>query len=311
MDAASLHELITKHPRLNWLAACQGCEARADFSAELCTKNSEFEVEKIWADPPYNGHLTIYLDNAHTERVYWNYHVAVVLKTSDEESSLDTVLDPALFESPVPVSTWQQRIITDSMNGVNFSRSFRLAFHQPFSYEGDSCARDKMLKIREQELDQYADLKVFDTLQSTAKYRRARFVDALLRTDSDAGKELIYCRNHHMLFGRMWIMNWLWDEFLERLKLVEYWCGIPLGQIAAEFDLKDPMLQVNLQFRYWQHMDEIFGKVEALSQNLQNLSNTSEEALLYQDFMEMDEVQNVWFSPLGARLWAKFGFDCM
>ena len=305
MNIDLLFNLIINNSLLNWSAANEGCEARADYSAELVANETDFEVEKIWAEPPYNGCLEVYLDKAKTEGVVWNYHVAVVVNADTE----DYVLDPVLFRNPVSVSEWQTRITIDSMEGVNFRRSSRLAYSLPYSYEGDCSAREKMLKIRKQELEQNSNLKVFDTIVSVAKYRRACFLDELRKTKRGKFEKLDYARRHHALFSRMWITSWLWDEFLASIEIAEHWCGIHISEIKQKFDVTDPLLQLHLQLEYWEHMDEVFCQVEELGNKLQNLSNTSELSQQYKDFMEMDEVYNVWYSPYGTKLWAKFGYD--
>lgn len=298
-------DCVCNDPRLNWTAANDGCEARADLAAELLEQQFGFRVEKIWATPPYNGHLTVYLDEAGTERVEWLHHVAAVVKNA----SGDRVFDPSLFRQAVAVDAWQERVARDSMEGVSFVRASRLAYHRPYSYEGDSIAREKMLVERRQTLDQASRLTVLDTLTATAQYRRAQFIDRLMRDDPERGRRLAYCRNHFMYFAHHWITNRPVDEFLEKLALVGYWYGIPESRVKEEFDVEEPLLQVYLQERYWEHMVTVLRGLEEISKTLQNLSNKSADAQQWQEFMEMEEVYNVWMSPFGRRLWAKFGFE--
>ena len=87
--------------------------------------------------------------------------------------------------------------------------------------------------------------------------------------------------------------------------------GIPESWVRSEFDVGDPMLQLNLQLAYWVHMDEVLGRLEERSRKLQNLSNKSDEAQQYREWMEDEIIYNVWRSPFGAKLWAQFGLNVL
>jgi hypothetical protein len=78
-----------------------GCWARAHEMCRLLT-SAGFTPNKIWLD----GNLCVKTRNSPACEVCWPFHVAPTLLVDDGNGGELYVLDPALFEHPVPQDTW-------------------------------------------------------------------------------------------------------------------------------------------------------------------------------------------------------------
>ena len=64
MTVESLFNVISSTSAINWTGAVEGCEARANLAGEIISQECNFDVEKIWAVPPHNGGLEVYIDES-------------------------------------------------------------------------------------------------------------------------------------------------------------------------------------------------------------------------------------------------------
>ena len=298
--------LIANHPDIRWSASAEGCEARADFIAELLLNQYGLESEKIWARPAHNGYLQVYLNHARTESVQWNYHVANAIQIVDGDTVEDIILDPALFTEAVSIDVWQSRIRADSLKGNSFQKSSPLAYHRPFSYEGDADYREDYMIERDEVLKQHNDLHVLPTLTNHVKYLRAQFVDNLQNQNPNAASRLIHVLNHNQWFDTIWRKSWIVDDFKKQIISVGY-LNLPYEEISDKFDLNNPLLQWQLLKNYWEDAVNISEHVTNISNDLQNLSNASSLAERYKEYMQDQELHSTWNSPFGRKLWNQFG----
>jgi hypothetical protein len=90
-----------------------GCYARAQLMVERLQKQG-FYPFKVWAFA--NGH-SLYARTPNHPRGYvtWSYHVAPVLRVRHENKTQRWyVIDPSLFDRPVPIAQWEQAMRKNS-----------------------------------------------------------------------------------------------------------------------------------------------------------------------------------------------------
>ena len=96
-----------KHPQ-------DGCFARASAMAKIAEGQS-VSMGKIYVE----GALQIENDDPAARLVQWGFHVAPLayVKSKDGDSRL-MIFDPSLFDHPVPVNEWKNRML-DTTNNYN------------------------------------------------------------------------------------------------------------------------------------------------------------------------------------------------
>ncbi|MFM6927176.1 MAG: protein-glutamine glutaminase family protein [Bdellovibrio sp.] len=83
-----------------------GCYARATAMARIAEDN-KIKVAKIYVE----GILRVRNASKEYPEILWGYHVAPIVGVKKEDGTVvDMVMDPSLFEKPVPVSTWLDRM---------------------------------------------------------------------------------------------------------------------------------------------------------------------------------------------------------
>jgi len=88
-------------PCIPFLYPDDGCWARAHEMCRLMI-SAGAEPEKVWI----YGNLRVATSNNPTCQVQWNWHVAPILHVLAGSSPQVWVIDPSLFQSPVPETTW-------------------------------------------------------------------------------------------------------------------------------------------------------------------------------------------------------------
>jgi hypothetical protein len=97
---------LAKLKEIPWNYPIDGCYARAERAVEFLDELG-FRPKKVWAFPSGPDPLWVATTRAPKGFVEWSYHVAPVLPMRLKNGKLsDYVLDPALFDRPVPVREW-------------------------------------------------------------------------------------------------------------------------------------------------------------------------------------------------------------
>lgn len=102
-----IFQSIAKDPKYAFDVPENGCWARAHIMARELEKKG-IRVGKIFAE----GFLTVETENAlNGMGVSWSYHVAPLVAVKTQKGVELRVLDPSLFNKPVPVKTWTDKMI--------------------------------------------------------------------------------------------------------------------------------------------------------------------------------------------------------
>jgi hypothetical protein len=88
-------------PCIPFLYPDDGCWGRAHEMCRLMIADGA-QPEKVWI----YGHLTVATSNNPTCQVQWGWHVAPTLQVDPGGGPQTYVIDPSLFNSPVPQATW-------------------------------------------------------------------------------------------------------------------------------------------------------------------------------------------------------------
>jgi|GEM_PF-1949897 len=106
-DLNKIFAEISKDPKYAFESVEDGCWARAHIIARELEQRG-IRVAKIFAE----GTLTVKTPKAlNGEGVVWSYHVAPLVAVQTAKGVEMRVLDPALFDKPVPVKTWSDRML--------------------------------------------------------------------------------------------------------------------------------------------------------------------------------------------------------
>lgn len=88
-------------PCIPFLYPDDGCWGRAHEMCRLMIAAGE-QPQKIWI----SGNLTVATKNHPDCAVYWGWHVAPTLLVATGAGNQTYVIDPSLFDEPVPQATW-------------------------------------------------------------------------------------------------------------------------------------------------------------------------------------------------------------
>lgn len=109
-EAKNFFSRVRHQPHIPFQYPLNGCWARAHEMARLIESYFDPDprdvVAKIWNFGP---RLSVKTGNNPFCEVEWRYHVAPVVKIGKNPLEDLLVIDPALFEEPVPVDTWRCR----------------------------------------------------------------------------------------------------------------------------------------------------------------------------------------------------------
>lgn len=87
-----------------------GCWLRAHKMCYYMNQQGE-DPEKVWIEWVRNGLPSQWVDTSNSPecKVRWRYHVAPTLTVSTAAGNVRWVIDPSLFNNPVPVDEWKNR----------------------------------------------------------------------------------------------------------------------------------------------------------------------------------------------------------
>jgi hypothetical protein len=99
-------EAVSPHaPCIPFLYPDDGCHARAHEMCRLMTEAGATPA-KIWNYAPDGHRLHPKTANHPDCRVIWSFHVAPILRVTTGKATKLFVIDPSLFDRPVPIRTW-------------------------------------------------------------------------------------------------------------------------------------------------------------------------------------------------------------
>lgn len=100
---------IARDPKYAFGSVENGCWARAHIMARELEKRG-IRVGKMFAE----GTLAVRTEKAlNGEGVVWTYHVAPLVAVETTKGTELRVLDPSMFDKPVPVKTWTDKMLPD------------------------------------------------------------------------------------------------------------------------------------------------------------------------------------------------------
>ncbi|WII70769.1 protein-glutamine glutaminase family protein [Bdellovibrio sp. 22V] len=100
---------FAKDPKYAFDVPDDGCWARAHIMARELEKKG-IRVGKMFIE----GTLIVETKNARNgENVVWSYHVAPMVAVETKTGVEMRILDPAMFNKPVPVKTWTDKMLPD------------------------------------------------------------------------------------------------------------------------------------------------------------------------------------------------------
>jgi|GEM_PF-3738231 len=297
-QANALFEHFVGDSRINWNLTHAGCEARADLLAEIAG-NQQIQVKKIWVLPGEDSLLTMYLNTRETERIAWNYHVAVTCQVGDTLASTAMVFDPALFDSVTLLSDWEKRFLQYNPDCL-FKVSDMSSYHSyddisfPGLAEINRAERDSTLSSNWNSDDS-------DTLAGREILGRGRYVDNLALSSPKRFDKLKH-RITETRFSEFWLTHYGNQEIKDILKTTGQWMSI--SQNILHPLIEEPLLGLRIKLSYWETIADFFTRLEAdfrqLRQNGDALHNDFIRESLDEGFVDR------WFSPDGHALWEKY-----
>lgn len=141
--ATELFNQYSKDDDFYWKYKADGCYARAELIAQDLAKQNIYS-DKIW--------IQGFVDNGEPNTdIKWNYHVAPVVYIKDQKTKKlsEYVIDPALFDKPVPKEEWLNKtnkntnkelihsLVPGNTNAKNVSRNI-YSISNRFLYEFSS-----------------------------------------------------------------------------------------------------------------------------------------------------------------------------
>lgn len=300
-------EFASRHPKLFWNARNTGCEAKADLIAELAFERG-FEVTKIWIRPlNASDSFLVYLNEAGTEVAAWNYHVAVELKITDNESD-NLIIDPSLFDKAVDLDKWKERLsLLSSQYGVvlEIIKSKREAFFGPEDFLNSSNRR-KALAKREEILNKAFNINdpiIFDGIMMKL---RGAFVDALMKSDSDSYNKLrVSLRNDAF---ENWFKHPIPHKKLESQLNKHSYYGIDTSQIKNSINLSNIDASVRLKEKFWKPVSHA---IKVLAERAEGIlsGGFNTETMTFKIEWEDNNFRRSWFSPSGNHIWNRYGLS--
>lgn len=154
--ASELFELFKSDKKMAFDFPLDGCFARATMMARIAEENN-IKVAKIYVE----GILRVKDASKEFPLVMWGYHVAPIVGIKKEDGTVvDMVFDPSLFDKPVSVDTWLNRMKTDGVpkpeiKSVYYGSRYQL-FPRRLEQNKNSWYR-KDIKTSETTLETYSE----------------------------------------------------------------------------------------------------------------------------------------------------------
>lgn len=312
MNRSAIRDLfraLVNHPKLVWGASNTGCEAKADLMAEVAEEQGH-EVSKIWIHPAAaNSQFPVYLNRAKTESTYWNYHVAIVVRSESGAESDSEVIDPTLFPEPVNVAEWT-RVLSLLANEydqqLDVTKSPRNAFYGPDDMVTDA-GRIKTLERREAILAGASNMDDPVIFTGCLMKLRGSFVDELMEMNPP---EFLKLESFLLMSEfRRWFSSPMSHELMsELLNENPRYYGIDSAEILAKIDFEDVHASVDMKRQLWPKVGRAMRRLRDRAHDLTELGR-SPEAHLFRSFWEDDMFRGRWFSPFCESQWRDFGLD--
>lgn len=123
----SLNALYAKmqDPFISFAYAVDGCFGRAHWMRKILNENG-YECDKVFAfGHSENSVRNLSVTTPSNCCVNWYYHVAPIVKYLDANNSVvEVVFDPSLFNAPIPLTTWAGKLVSGSCgNGTTNATS--------------------------------------------------------------------------------------------------------------------------------------------------------------------------------------------
>lgn len=305
-DAKNLFSSFLNHPKLIWGANNSGCEAKADLMAEIASEKG-YEVSKIWVRPQGAADtFLVPLNNAETETTAWNYHVAILVKVKDGPRSEIKVMDPSLFQNPVSLNEWTERVSKYSdQTGVSleFRETQRELFFGPDDMTNMDLRRSALAK-REKILKNSANLDDPVVYEGFMMKLRGEFVDHLYTTDRQKFKKL-----KSLLIGNdfeNWFKTPIKNNVLaDKIRTRPRYFGIKTNEIKEKINLDDIYASVELKKAFWEKVGNSLNKLKKHAAKLND--NPDDAAFQFQVKWHNEDFREKWFEPFSDDIWEQFG----
>ena len=306
-EVFAFFDFVLQHPNLFWNANNTGCEAKADLVAELASEKG-LSVQKIWIRPlSTSDSFPVYLNNTGTEATNWNYHVAVeVVLTNNPNDSL--IIDPTLFENPVDVAVWKERL-TRLSNQYNFNleikRSSKEAFFGPEDFL-TSDNRKKALERRVEILHNSSNLKDPMVFDGFFMKLRGAFVDELQKTDVENFNQLkVFLRNKPF---ETWFKKPIPNTTLASHLTKETYYGIASSEIKNAINLTEIDACIQLKRKFWLPVGKAIRKLTEHSEKVLN-GGFNTQTMTFKIDWEEDYFRKAWYDNNSEEIWNTYGLS--
>jgi hypothetical protein len=296
-EATLLLGIFRQDPRFNWLISLSHCEARADLMAEIAAEH-RVSVRKIWVIPKdldrgtivtgWEGKVSLPINEAATEFVSWNFHVAILADFADGKEA--RVLDPTFFAEPVTQKTWCDRM-SYGKTPVRFEVTNRFAYSDPYDANGENN-RVLSLKIRNAVLKECFNIENAVVRNGLEMTLRAEYVDSLKRNNQTEFNQFISA--FEQVRFKIWWHHRPDFERFEQLISNQHYFGWRIDAFrqpieTSSFELRN----FELKKRCWRQVAASLLALEA---------HPDKSVLGDMDF-------DAWYEPDSQKLWRSRGFE--
>ncbi len=311
-EAESLFERFSRSPHINWIVGGTSCEARADMMADLAIDQG-FRVDKVWATPPEFGvmssfegiesRIRLHLDEARTEAISWNFHVAVRAQVNRGQGVEHFVLDPTLFRSPVPEAQWVERIGSGGSD-LKILHTSRAAYASPFDTESQTFT----IEARNAKLRSGFDLEQTSTREGLDARMRAEFVEGLPPPER---KRFLACFQQNA-FRQWWQRSSSYERLDEVLASVRYFS---VDMTTLQGRLANTPLELRhhtIKSSVWERVAADLRQLEVARDDLLFRRDKDDLARsFYLEFLDLGSESGSrlhrWFHSDAHELWGEFG----
>ena len=296
-EATMLLKYFRQDPRFNWLISLSHCEARADLMAEIAAEH-HVSVAKIWVVPKdldrgtivtgWEGKVSLPVNEAETEFVSWNFHVAILADFADGKEA--RVLDPTFFAEPVTRKTWCARM-SYGKAPVRFEVTNRFAYSDPYDANGENN-RLLSVNMRNAVLRECFNIENAIVRNGLEMTLRAEYVDSLKRNNQAEFNQFInvFEQGH---FKKWWRHRPDFERF-EQLISNQYYFGCRIDAFRQHIETSSFELQnFELKKRCWRLVGTALLALEA-----------------YPDKPVPGDIDlEAWYEPDSQVLWRSRGFE--
>lgn len=158
LSSAQADRLFTEfksHSEIPFNYPVDGCYARATAMSQIA-EEEKIEMGKVWA----TGFLRVNTKNKSVPTIEWGYHVAPVVYVSDGGKPKLMVFDPSLFDKPVTVQEWTNKMKVDGDPKPHLDKVYYGARYQfgPLGTEPKKYSWNKEdIEATHQVMEEYTD----------------------------------------------------------------------------------------------------------------------------------------------------------